>query len=316
MRTFSFHSRSRHRGFSLVELMIALVLGGLIIAAVGTVYMGSRQSFRSQEALARMQEGVRFAFETMSYDMRQVGFGCESVNAGPVNATWYNNLFIRPLLGYESGVGLPAAVVGAVANTDAVMILRADKSRESRMTSATTTAAAHGISVNGLAVVTETYSDATIYTATAAAGTAITLNAGSAISCKGAPIVASANFRLMPLSGHIYYIRNNGAGEPSLYRETLGADGTTEAQELVEGVEDMQITYGVDTTVASVAECPDDGCSADAYVAADTAGIDWNRVVSMRIVFNMRSTETNVGEGGDGRIRKVFTTTIAARNRL
>jgi len=306
----------RQQGFSLIEMMISLVLGGLIIAAVGTVYLGSRQSFRTQDSMARMQEGARYAFETMSVDLRQVGFGCSSVNTGAVDATWYNNLFKRPLLGYESGAGLPAGVTGAIANTDALMVLRADKSRESQLATTTTTKTPHGVSAGGLVVITEVYSDATVYTASAAAGTSVTLNAGSALPCKpGAPVAASANFMLLPLSGHIFYLKNNAAGEPSLYRETLRADGTTEAQELVEGVENMQITYGEDTSQVSLPECPDDGCSADVYVAAN-AVTNWNRVVSVRVTLSMRTPDATVGVGGDGRIHKPFTTTIAVRNRL
>jgi len=311
----------RQKGFSLVELMISLVLGGLIIAAVGTVYLGSRQSFRTQDAMARMQEGARYVFETLSVDLRQVGFGCATVNTDPVDATWYNNLFKQPLLGYESGAGLPGTVTGEIANTDALMVLRADKSRESQLTSATTTATPHGVSAGGLVVITEVFKDATVYATSAASGSSVTLNAGSASPCNpGAPVVAAANFMMLPLSGHIYYIRNNAAGEPSLYRETLLANGTTEAQELVEGVENMQITYGLDTSQVSLAECPDDNCSADVYVEADDPAMatvtNWNRVVSIRLILTMRTPETGVGVGGDGRIRKPFTTTIAVRNRL
>jgi type IV pilus assembly protein PilW len=316
MRTFLSAPFLRQRGFSLVELMISMVLGGLVIAAVGTVYLGSRQSFRTQDAMARMQEGARYAFETLSVDLRQVGFGCASVNTDAVDATWYNNLFKRPLLGYESGAGLPGGVTGAIANTDALMVLRADKSRESQLATATTTTSPHGLSPGSRVVITEVYKDATVYTASAASGTSITLNAGSALPCKpGTPVAAAANFMELPLSGHIYYLKNNAAGEPSLYRETLLANGTTEAQELVEGVENMQIMYGEDTSQVSVAECPDDGCSADIYVAAN-AVTNWNRVVSVRLNLTMRSAEANVGTGGDGRIHKNFTTTIAVRNRL
>ncbi len=43
---------------------------------------------------------------------------------------------------------------------------------------------------------------------------------------------------------------------------------------------------------------------------------NWNRVVSVRVVLSMRTPETGVSVGGDGRIRRSFTTTIAVRNRL
>lgn len=318
MATVNFPSSHRRiQGFSLIELMIALVLGGLIIAAVGTVYLGSRQSFRTQDAMARIQEGARYAFETLSYDIRQVGFGCESVNTNPVDATWYNNLFKQPLLGYKNGSGLPSDVTDVVANTDAIMVLRADKRGEVRLTAPSTTAGNHNLENGGLAVVTEDYSDGTVYTASGAAGTSITLG-GTPQTCQtsGTAVVPTANYRLLPLSANVYHIRDNANGVPSLYRETLRADGSTEAQEIIEGVEDMVITYGEDTSQATVAECPDDGCSADAYNEAD-AVTNWNRVVSVRVRLTMRSAEDNVAAaGGDGILRKTFTTTIAVRNRL
>jgi type IV pilus assembly protein PilW len=124
------------------------------------------------------------------------------------------------------------------------------------------------------------------------------------------------------MSGHIYYIANNDNTEPSLYRESLvtqAGNATSAAEELVEGVEDMQILYGEDTSQVSLATCPDDGCSVDTYVAAN-AVTNWNRVVSVRVTLTMRTPEDNlateVDAAGDRRIRKTFTMTIAVRNRL
>jgi type IV pilus assembly protein PilW len=313
------NSRSSQRGLSLVELMISLVLGGLIIAAVGAVYMSSRQSFRTQDAMARMQEGARYAFETMAVDMRQVGFGChQAPGAAPDLVNWYTNVLKQPLRGYQDGAGLPASITGEIAGTDALMVLRADKSREVLITAAGTAAADVPFEAGGLALVTYDYSDASQHAATAAAGATYTL--GAAEACKTG-VADSANNRLLPVAGHLYFIRNNAAGEPSLYRETLLANGTTEAQELVEGVEDMEVLYGEDTSF-TVAYCPEDTasrCSADVYVAADAVA-NWNRVVSVRVSLTMRTVADNiateVSAEGDRRIRKIFTTTIAVRNRL
>lgn len=320
MRDMRAHPGKHQRGLSLVELMISLLLGGLVIAAVGTVYIGSRQSFRTQDSMARMQEGARYAFETMGFDLRQAGFGCEFVNtADAVDETsggWFTNLFNRPLRGYNDAT---AIVDDEIADTDSFWVLRADKSSEVLITAPGATAATVPVSAGGLMVVTEGYSDATVYSADSAGGTAYTKTESS--RCKPAAAVPdSANFRLLPLVGHFYYIRDNAANpaQPSLYRETLLADGTTEAQELVEGVEDMQILYGEDTTQVSVAECPDDNCSANTYVDADGV-TNWNRVVAIRVTLTMRTTEDNLATeeaDGDRRIRKTFTTTIAVRNRL
>jgi type IV pilus assembly protein PilW len=136
--------------------------------------------------------------------------------------------------------------------------------------------------------------------------------AGTACSSPATYPDLPADSRIMRTSGNIYFIRNNPNNVPSLYR-LHGNDAS--AEEMVEGVEDMQITFGEDTSQASVATCPEDGCSADTYVDAD-AVTNWNRVVSVRLTFSMVTAEANVAEGGDGRIHKSFTTTVAVRNRL
>lgn len=45
----------KQSGFSLVELMIALLLGTLIIAAAGGIFIANRQTFRSTDNLGRVQ---------------------------------------------------------------------------------------------------------------------------------------------------------------------------------------------------------------------------------------------------------------------
>lgn len=103
-------------------------------------------------------------------------------------------------------------------------------------------------------------------------------------------------------------------GEPSLFRE----DGVP----IIEGVEDMQILYGEDTSADSVV---------DTFVTAD-AVTNWNNVISVRIGLLIRTLDPNpnlVGTSSptynvlgnvrgpftDGYRRRVFTTTVLIRNR-
>ena len=68
-------------GLSLLEVMISLTIGFLIVAAVGYLYLGSRQSFRTQDNLTTIQENARYALETMSHDIRMAGYmGCGNLN--------------------------------------------------------------------------------------------------------------------------------------------------------------------------------------------------------------------------------------------
>jgi type IV pilus assembly protein PilW len=64
----------RQLGLSLVELMVAVVVGLLLIGGLIQVYLSSKQSYNAQEQLARMQEGGRFAMELITSDLRRTGY--------------------------------------------------------------------------------------------------------------------------------------------------------------------------------------------------------------------------------------------------
>jgi type IV pilus assembly protein PilW len=62
------------RGLSLIELMVSLVIGGLLIAGAVTVYMQSRNTYRTNDVAARMQEIGRYALDVIAPDVRLAGF--------------------------------------------------------------------------------------------------------------------------------------------------------------------------------------------------------------------------------------------------
>ena len=64
----------RNRGFSLVELMVALVITLILLAGIGQIFLSSKKSFTIQESLGRMQENGRYAMETLAQDVRRAGF--------------------------------------------------------------------------------------------------------------------------------------------------------------------------------------------------------------------------------------------------
>jgi type IV pilus assembly protein PilW len=61
-------------GFSLIELMIAMLLGIVVIAGVFSVFIGSSQTYRLQDAMFRAQESGRFALTMIVSDARHAGF--------------------------------------------------------------------------------------------------------------------------------------------------------------------------------------------------------------------------------------------------
>ena len=64
-------------GLSLIELLIAMVLGLTLAAGVIQIYVGSTTTERDQEARLRMQENGRFALNFLANEMRMAGYlGC------------------------------------------------------------------------------------------------------------------------------------------------------------------------------------------------------------------------------------------------
>ncbi|MGS2742348.1 PilW family protein [Halomonas sp. LS-001] len=61
---------SRQTGISLIELMVALAIGGIIILGAGQLYLSMLTTFQQVEALSRRQEVLIFIADTLIRDLR------------------------------------------------------------------------------------------------------------------------------------------------------------------------------------------------------------------------------------------------------
>ncbi|MFT6876314.1 MAG: type IV pilus assembly protein PilW [Granulosicoccus sp.] len=76
----------QNRGFSLIELMIAMVLGLMLSAGIFTVFSGNKRSSDLNTTMADMQENARYALNQLSSDIRMAGYqGCKDINRGSAN---------------------------------------------------------------------------------------------------------------------------------------------------------------------------------------------------------------------------------------
>ncbi|MCI0507338.1 MAG: PilW family protein, partial [Gammaproteobacteria bacterium] len=64
----------QQRGFTIVEIMLAITLSLILIAGVLQIYLSSKESFRIQSELARLQENQRIALEFLQRDISKTGF--------------------------------------------------------------------------------------------------------------------------------------------------------------------------------------------------------------------------------------------------
>ncbi len=63
-----------NKGFTLVEMLIALVVSGLLLSAVYSAFQAQQQSYLVQEQVAEAQQTVRAVLETMAAELRMAGF--------------------------------------------------------------------------------------------------------------------------------------------------------------------------------------------------------------------------------------------------
>lgn len=347
----------RTRGFSLIELMVAMALGLLVVSGIGWIYFGTMQTYRSHDALSRMQEGARHAFELIGSDLRMAGAtGCgrdTRANVIAVSGDWYKNLFVQPIISFEKNALPGSGGDPLTEHSDALAVLHADLRREFIVQTHDIAASTFQLTEpsdlhDGELMVATNCSHAAVFQATTASGITVMHamsgtpgNVTPNLGANAAPYTFGAGSRLYRLSASAYYVANNAAGTPSLFRKKpRGVDATPTAEELVEGVEDMQVSFGVDTTVPANGQTdfvdPDvDGIPYLTSAQVESTAVPgatveerWARVVSVRVSLLMRTVEDRVTstpqsytyEGDtvvapDLRVRKVFTHVVKLRNR-
>lgn len=329
-------ARASISGFSLVELMIALVLGLIVIGAAVSIFLSNQQTFRTTENLARLQENARFAFESMAREIREAGgtpCGVKPV-ANVINGGggWWNWNTQGPLRGYAGNTPGPQAFGTSpglrVVNTDAILVLSASLFEGVTITDHNPTAAQfkvnkanHGILSNEIVMACDRQS-AAIFQVTSAnqANATIVHNAGGTspgncskglgiptdcTSANGTAKTFSKGGSIARLNASFWYIGNNGRGGRSLYRLNFSGAPQAQAQEIAEGVTDMRLEYlqvapGTPPTLPA------------SYVNASSV-TDWANVVAVRLSLIMATTH-RVGVDGQA-ITHTFMHVISLRER-
>jgi len=345
----------KQSGMTLVELMVAMVISLLLIAGTITIFASNKQAYRLNEASSRVQENGRFAMDFIRNDLRMAGFlGCvgpsatvafkNNVNTAAYTALGTEEAFISKAITSYDGTGslqgfdsleTPLSDIGLVsgsaegnlvANTDAIMIKRADTctSGAGNLTNTVSDNAFTiddntncGITQNDIVLVSncaggdffavESNTGATDAPAT------ISITGSSLNKTSAASRTYGSGSEIFKFQTIVYYIGNGSTTTiPSLFKRSI-VNGVFTNQELIENVEDMSIRYGVDTSGNG---------SPDFYVDSDDVNLDatnWANVVSVRITVDVQSESRNIVQSNvnaDKRLRHSFTETIKIRNRL
>lgn len=354
---------SRQHGLTVIEILVALVISLFLVAGVIQLFVGLKQTYRFHEALSRIQENGRFALETLSRDIRSAGYyGCLSASTGIDNTLNNSTQYLwnfgqtgqppSALEGFEStgtntwSPTLDTSIIISPASGSDVITLRGGVDGPG------VPIIAHGGGNNNLTVPTNSGFQVGDILTVSNCQTASVFQVTGVITGPPEQLVHAttgqtpgnaranladdyANSGIIARAGVstvTYFIRAGAGGMPALWRR----DGAAAAQELVEGVERMEILYGV---------CIGQGASrsvdpAVGYVTANNV-TNWSNVCSVRVnllLVSVNSLENQFAGTSfttapqsvifpadtgsatpvptDRRLRQAFSTTVGIRNRL
>jgi type IV pilus assembly protein PilW len=333
--------------------MVALALGSFLLLGVVNVFITSKESAKVENALARVQENGRFALDLISEDILSTQYtGCNSVAGNFINMA--KNVDYEGIRAYELiGTGnwnptLPGApnklatLSGVTRVGSDLLHLQIAKPMLGTEVMANITPASTSVPINNNANCAAEKDSLVLI---ASCVTANMFRVTNTITCSRASPVNAASLEfggsgnditsidpgydreaeIMVFEDIEWYVadtgRNkNGIDVYALYRRVNG----TAAEEMIEGVEHMQLQFGQRVGAAT------------RYVGARDSSLDWDEVTSVRVALLIQSFEsirdsddsatyrlldesvdsgtTTARHSGGRVIRRVFSTTTILRN--
>lgn len=321
-------------GFTLIELMISLVLGLLVIAGVGSVFLANQNAYRTNTALGDVQESARMSFEFLARDIRSAGANpcgtskVDSVLKPGGDSMLYSAADIEGWDKATAVTDLPASGAGApvVGGGGAIRLASA---RESGLALESVTSPRANIKLDapttsigaGDVLMLCDADKATVFQVTNynQANKVVVHNKGAGTpgnktKCLNHPVpqdpsggdcnrFSPSSYLAIPVN-YTWYVGENDVGGRSLYRYGRSQQATSGVAEMVRGVQAMEISYHERGGAA--------------YVAASSVG-SWAEVNAVRLALTVRSRGlqpgSTTGAGTDQQpLERVFTTTVALRN--
>ena len=298
--THVFANRQMQRGLSLVELMISITIGLLILSSLTTLFVNQSRTRAELDKSNRMIDNGRYALELLSDNLKLAGFYGNYTPLGAPTATPADPCDVATITDAAANLdvlrhhvqGYNAATATATASPPAACVTAGLTSLKSgsdilvlrRASTATVAAANATVAPNGSSTVYLQVSNCSTDTS-GSYQIAIGSAAFTAFQNKDCATPAS----LRPFIVQVYFVspdNNAGDGIPTLKRmEFNPATGAFVITPLVEGIEYLQIDYGLDANA--------DG-AADSYIATPALA-DWPNIVSVKINIIARNTEPTTG---------------------
>jgi type IV pilus assembly protein PilW len=312
-------------GFTLVEIMVAMVLSLVLGIAIVTVFVNNSHSFSQDDNVLRMQDDARYALQQLAFDLSMAGHYAEllspaavtpdasltvGLDCGPAGVTNWAYRTLQPGTGESLSVIALDNVASAQVVADHSCFLAGEVAPGTDVVSIKRVAGAEAAVLR----------DGAVYLRTN--GTVGLLYRQPLTAAPAVPVpLPRTEWEYRPA---IYYIRQYayvlGDGIPTLCRKVLGGPGPSMLTECIAtGIENLQIEYGIDTS---------NNGNPNVYLSAPTLS-DLQNVVSARIHLLARTTDIDVRHTNektfsignapdytpnDSFHRRVYSTTVAIQN--
>jgi type IV pilus assembly protein PilW len=286
---------TKQSGFSLVELLVAMVVGLVVVGGAFSLHSATRVTQLSNEMHMDMVADARFAIEQISYDLRHAGMWGGTNKAGLIECKSTDTACTQ-----TSNKDTPPSSVAAVNDCAAGWyydlsnpIFATDGSAANPYSGSCIPGSEEQLSGTDLLEVR--YADSNIAASLQANQVYVRSNFinGRIFVGDVTPLLTSYDSSTLTnnheLRAYVYYVSAytdaTGDGIPSLRRVALVNGPAMQNQTLISGVEEFQIQFGVDANADQ---------TVDRYV--DPSGVtDWSSVYAAKIWLLMRSDKNQVG---------------------
>ncbi len=277
----------RQAGFTLIEAMIAMAIGLFLTLGAVTVYTQGRASFQTTEGASRVQENMRFAFATIEPDVRLAGFWgmhngsgnieqdalaitCDGADVTAWTLDHYIGVTARDNIQVadNNNVAANARVAANCAAFDLGIQDETDVLEIRRSSASETPLAANTVQIKSNRYFSRIFDD------------------GNEPAGFLNEVDIDATFDYEFSTYYVAQTSNNVADTPSLRRRTLIGTEIVD-EEIIAGVEDMQIQFGLDTN--------GDG-SVNGYIDPIVGSFTPNStIIAVRVWLLMRSEYEELG---------------------
>ncbi|HEV7605938.1 MAG TPA: PilW family protein [Steroidobacteraceae bacterium] len=259
---------AKSRGLTMIELLIGLAIGSLVVIGTVFVYSQTRTTYAINESQARLQEYGRYALAMIEPDIQLAGYYGFSNEANDFYyASGGSRTSVIDLESNDTALTTPAAI-GTCGTNFVVDLLKSIAGSDGASTTnpsgplatcAPPTAAPNnaGAFVAGTDTLTIRRSSTEVAPAASSSKIQLYLNSikrtnQAIFSSNTAPGTITTTRQVRDLVVRTYYVAANSSsrvGFPTLWRKSLGTTGGAPAmidEEILPGVEDFQVEFGID----------------------------------------------------------------------